>query len=147
MTGAWTGVHVNLSHSGDLAAVAVSAGRAVGVDVQRHPPGTDVLAMSARYFPDAEVAHVAGGADPAERVDRFVDLWARKEACVKAAGGKLAQGMPLAVHGRRLVRDPSGKLGGGPYRVARVPVPAGYRAAVALCGAAAMRLTTRWWDG
>ncbi|MFD0746823.1 4'-phosphopantetheinyl transferase family protein [Phytohabitans flavus] len=34
------GVRVSLSHSGDLAAVALTPARAVGVDVQRHTPAS-----------------------------------------------------------------------------------------------------------
>jgi 4'-phosphopantetheinyl transferase len=139
----WTTVRVTLSHSGDLAAVALATGRPIGVDVQRFPPGVDPLAMSARYFPEAEARYVAGAADHTGQVDRFVALWARKEACVKAAGGRLTPGLALAVHGCDLVHDRSGE----PFRLAEVPVPPGYRAAVALCGGGEFRVTTRWWTG
>ncbi|MFY1674518.1 4'-phosphopantetheinyl transferase family protein [Plantactinospora sp. WMMB334] len=95
---ATAGLEVNLSHSGDLAVVAVSRGRPVGVDVQRLLPRLDPVAMSLRYFPPVEVRFVTGADDPAERSDRFTRLWARKEACVKAAGGRLADGLRLPVH-------------------------------------------------
>jgi 4'-phosphopantetheinyl transferase len=117
------GVQVNLSHSGDLAMVALSAVRPVGVDVQQVLPGLDVAAMAARFYPPAE-AHVAGP-------DAFALLWARKEAVVKAAGGRLTRGLAVPVAG------PSPVLAehDGPYVVADVEAPAGFRAAVALAGA------------
>ncbi|NUP51112.1 MAG: 4'-phosphopantetheinyl transferase superfamily protein, partial [Catenulispora sp.] len=88
----WTGVRVNLSHSGGLCLIALSATREVGVDVQRHVPGLDVVAMARRYFAAAEAEAVAGADDPA---DVFARLWARKEAVSKAAGGRLTQILPL----------------------------------------------------
>lgn len=129
------GVRVSLSHSGDLAAVALSAARPVGVDVQRHTPGLDPLAMSARYFPADEAALVASSA---ERAAAFARLWARKEACVKATGGRLAQGLALPVA--------AGPVVAGAYHVVDVPVPDGFAGAVALTGREPIRATTGWWD-
>lgn len=138
LAGAWTGRQVNLSHSGRLAVVAVCERRPVGVDIQRLPPGFDPDRLAARYFPEPEAGFVAA-ARPADRADRFVRLWARKEACVKAAGGRLMQGMILPVT-RNPVCDPGGALP-GPYRVRDVPAPPGFRAAVALAGAQPFRVT------
>jgi 4'-phosphopantetheinyl transferase len=149
LAGEWAGTHVSLSHSGDLAMLAISPARPVGVDIQVLPPGTDALAMSARYFPEAESRFVAAAGGPVARARRFVGLWARKEACVKAAGGRLAQGLRLAVHpaprGGIVVRDSSGRLPGA-YLVRDVPAPDGFRAAVALSGEASFHITTRWWS-
>ncbi|MDQ7910887.1 4'-phosphopantetheinyl transferase superfamily protein [Phytohabitans sp. ZYX-F-186] len=129
------GVRVSLSHSGDLAAVALTPARAVGVDVQRHTPGLDPLAMSARYFPAGEAGLVAASG---ERAAEFARLWARKEACVKATGGRLTQGLALPVAG--------GPVVAGAYHVVDVPVPAGFAGAVALCGPEPFRVTTAWWS-
>jgi 4'-phosphopantetheinyl transferase len=125
------GVRVSLSHSGDLAAVALTPARAVGVDVQRHTPGLDTRAMAARYFPADEAGLVTGDAV-------FATLWARKEACVKATGGRLTQGLALPVA--------AGPVVGGAYHVVDMPVPAGFAGAVALCGPEPVRLTTAWWS-
>jgi 4'-phosphopantetheinyl transferase len=115
-------VQVNLSHSGDLAMVAFSAIRPVGVDLQQVLPGLDVAAMAARYFPPAE-ALVAGP-------DEFALLWARKEALVKAAGGRLTRGLAVPVAGPAPVLADHD----GPYRITDVEAPPGFRAAVALAG-------------
>ncbi len=129
----WSGLSVSLSHSADLVAVAVAAGRAVGIDIQHLVPRLDVVAMSARFYPPAEAAYVAAGRDASARTERFTRLWSRKEAVVKAAGGRLWPNLGVAVLGRGVVRcaEPPGA-----YRVADVRAPAGFRAAVALAGAA-----------
>lgn len=127
LVGEWTGVHVNLSHSGARCLVAVSRDRAVGADIQRLVPGLDVVAMARRYFPADEAREVVGACDPA---DAFARLWARKEAVTKAAGGRLTQVLPLPT--------PPGAVVGvaaSVYRVADVPAPDGFHAAIALAGA------------
>ena len=150
-------LQVNLSHSGDLALVAVADRRPVGVDIQRLPLRLDPLRLAARYFRDPETRYVAEAADPAVRAERFAQLWARKEACVKAAGGRLAHGLTLPVHPAGadtggpdgagvLVRDPVGALPGD-YVVRDVPAPDGFRAAVALAGADCYEVRRHRWAG
>jgi 4'-phosphopantetheinyl transferase len=128
----WNRLYTSLSHSGDMVAVAISARRAVGVDVQQVMPDLDTVALSARYFAPDEAAHVAAGADAAEQADRFARLWVRKEAVVKAAGARLWSNLAIAVHGTDVVACAGAA---GPYRLADVTAPAGYRAAVALTAA------------
>jgi 4'-phosphopantetheinyl transferase len=129
----WSGLSTSLSHSADLVAVAIAAGRAVGVDIQHLVPHLDVVAMSARFYPPAEAAYAAAGRDASARAERFTRLWSRKEAVVKAAGGRLWPNLGIAVLGRDVVgcAEPAGA-----HRVADVQAPAGFRAAVALAGAA-----------
>jgi 4'-phosphopantetheinyl transferase len=145
-----TGLRVNLSHSGDLVMVAVTDRRPVGVDVEELDRHLDAPRLAARYFTEVEARFVAEADTTAARVDRFARLWVRKEACVKAAGGRLLQGMTLAVASAGtavLVRDPIGPLP-GPHLVRDVPAPPGFRAAVALAGARPYRVTRhRWWPG
>jgi 4'-phosphopantetheinyl transferase len=135
----WSGLHTSLSHSGDMIAAALSAARPVGVDVQHLVPGLEVVGLSARFFPPAEAGYVAAGRDPGARADRFAHLWARKEAVVKAAGSRLWSNLKIAVRSLDVVScaDPA-----SPYRVADVTAPPGFRAAVALTGAAPFVLET-----
>ena len=137
LAGEWQGVRVNLSHSGELALLAVTANRAVGVDVQELRR-LDACRLAARFFPAAEARFVAAAPGPAGQVARFTRLWTRKEACVKAAGGRLLAGMALPVHAGEVVLP-------GPYRVRDVPVPHGFRAALALAGGQPYRVLRRWW--
>jgi 4'-phosphopantetheinyl transferase len=151
LAGAWTGLETNLSHSGDLNAVAVTAGRRVGVDVQQVLPALDTATMATRYFPAAEAHFVRAAADPKERALRFARLWCRKEACVKACGGTLVRGLRLPV--LELLDDTSdggvvdGSVGEfpGPFRVHDLAAPPGFHAAVAVEGAGAYRVTCHRW--
>jgi 4'-phosphopantetheinyl transferase len=133
----WSALHTSLSHSGDMIAAAIAAGRPVGVDIQQLVRGLDTDGLSARFFPPGEAGYVAAGDDAGARADRFAQLWARKEAVVKAAGGRLWPNLTIAVRGCDVVScvEPAGQ-----HRVADVPVPAGYRAAVALAGSAPFTL-------
>lgn len=127
LDGVWTGVRVNLSHSGGLCLIALSERRAVGIDVQRYVPGLGVVAMARRYFAAEEGHSVAAAADP---VDAFARLWARKEAVSKAAGGRLTQILPLPADHAVV------ETGCSTYRLVDLEVPAGFRAAVACQDAA-----------
>jgi len=138
----WSGLSTSLSHSAGLVAVAITAGRAVGVDIQHLEPRLDVIAMSARFYPPAEAAYVATGRDASARSDRFTRLWSRKEAVVKAAGGRLWPNLRIAVLDGDVVdcAEPPGV-----HQVADVPAPAGFRAAVALAGAAPIAAQALAW--
>jgi 4'-phosphopantetheinyl transferase len=138
----WSGLSTSLSHSAGLVAVAITAGRRVGVDIEHLAPRLDVVAMSSRFYPPAEAAYVAAGGDASARADRFTRLWTRKEAAVKAAGGRLWPNLRIAVLDGDVVScaEPPGV-----HQVADVPVPAGYRAAVALAGAAPIAAQALAW--
>jgi 4'-phosphopantetheinyl transferase len=129
------GLHTSLSHSAGLAAVAISTGRPVGVDIQRLVPSLDVTALADRFYPPDEASYVQAGPDPA---DRFGRLWARKEAVVKAAGSRLWANLTMPVSNDVVeCAVPPGR-----YRVTDVTAPAGYRAALALAGSAPFVLIT-----
>lgn len=125
-------VRFSLSHAGDFGLIAVTEVGDVGVDVECRLPGRGVRALADRYFDPADRELLAAAA-PERQHTAYLRLWTRKEACVKAAGGRLADGLALpvgAVDGA-LVHDPTGRLG-GPWTVAHPPAPTGYVAAVAL---------------
>jgi 4'-phosphopantetheinyl transferase len=129
-------LHFNVSHSGDLALLAVTSRHPVDVDVEQVQTGQDVPAAARRFFPPAEVDGLHA-APPQRRGELYGRLWVRKEACVKAAGGRLGQGLALPVGtepGTVAVRDSRAAGLGGPWTVADLPVPAGYAAAVAVEG-------------
>lgn len=140
----WSGLHTSLSHSGDMIAVAISTGRAVGIDIQRLVPGLDPVPLSARFFPAEEAGWVAAGRGAGARADRFARLWARKEAVVKAAGGRLWPNLKVTVRDCDVVTctEPAGR-----YRVMDLPAPPGCHAAVALAGPAPFALSATFWPG
>ncbi|WP_147409353.1 4'-phosphopantetheinyl transferase superfamily protein [Kitasatospora xanthocidica] len=140
------GLRVSWSASGAFAALALAEGRAVGVDVERlHAPRT-AERMAARWFPSEEARFVAEPVEPAERAARFTTLWCRREACVKAYGGRLARsfGVPVGGPSPVLVADPGG-LGTGPSRLRDVPVAEPFRAAVAALGESPIHVNCRVW--
>lgn len=146
LTGDCRGVQVSLSHSGQLAALAITRDRRVGVDVQQIPARTDPLRMAERFYPPDEARFVAAGPTGEQQLDRFIRLWARKEACVKVAGGVLMQGMRLPVLGTGAIvaHHPAGPLP-GPYLVQDVEVPSGFHSAVAAEGAQPYDVLRHWW--
>jgi 4'-phosphopantetheinyl transferase len=85
----------NLSHSENLALLAVTRGGPLGIDVERVRPlgsrrGTatdagDELALAERHYSPAEVRHLQALPER-ERRAAFFCCWTRKEACVKALG-------------------------------------------------------------
>ena len=144
LTAPWSVLHTSLSHSGDMIAAVISTGRPVGIDIQHLVPGVDAVGLSARFFPPKEAGYVAAGRDASDRADRFAHLWARKEAVVKAAGGRLWPNLTIAVRGRNVVScaEPAVR-----HRVSDVVAPAGYRAAVAVTGAAPFAMSATYWPG
>jgi 4'-phosphopantetheinyl transferase len=82
----------NVSHSGELALVAVTAGVAVGVDVEAVRGMEDALRISERFFSAAERV-VLAACPAAERDAAFFRCWTRKEAYVKAVGDGIALGL------------------------------------------------------
>ncbi|WP_212830178.1 4'-phosphopantetheinyl transferase superfamily protein [Catellatospora sp. TT07R-123] len=128
------GPPVNMSRSGGLAAVAVGTDRPVGVDVQESVAGWDPVRTAARYFAADEAAYVAR----ADSRDRFLRLWVRKEAYVKALGGRLWPSLAVPV---------GGDVAPGPVRITDLPAPAGFRAAVAVVGDRPYRTVVRRWAG
>lgn len=68
----------NISHSGNLVACALSRQGRIGIDVERH---RDLEPQRfKRCFSTAELAWMGHDAG------RFIDLWTRKEAVIKASG-------------------------------------------------------------
>jgi 4'-phosphopantetheinyl transferase len=87
-----TGLHFNLSHTGDEALCAVSNGRHVGVDIEFHKERVETLKIAARFFSAEESAYLAArrGVD---RTRAFYQFWTAKEALLKGEGGGLT--LPL----------------------------------------------------
>jgi 4'-phosphopantetheinyl transferase len=158
LAGPWTGAQVSLSHSGELAALALTSRRRVGIDLQRLVAGLDVAAMAERFYPPADARFVTTGSGSADQASRFTRLWTRKEACVKVGGGRLIPGLrvPVCAAGppgtdqpaadQVMAAGPAGQPS-APCLVREVPAPEGFYAAVAAEGPLPYRVTRRWWPG
>lgn len=77
-------IHFNLSHSSDVAVVAV-ADREVGIDVERHRTNIDIEAIAGRYFYGAEAQAIAAAPRDAKPAV-FLQHWVAKEAVLKGVG-------------------------------------------------------------
>lgn len=82
----------NLSHSEELALLAVARQRAVGVDVEHLRDVPEALGIADAYFslPEREKLQ---SLPPSERREAFLRCWTRKEALTKASGEGL--GTPI----------------------------------------------------
>lgn len=86
------GLQFNMSHSGALAVLAVTAAPDVGVDIERLRPVDDLFTLAERFLSVREVAALQ--ALPTAEVRRgFFNAWTRKEAFVKGLGRGLS--LPL----------------------------------------------------
>lgn len=118
------GPEFNLTHSAGVVAVAVSSDRAVGLDVQESR-NIDHRGLARRFFSPAERADIEARDDAAGLL-RFHQLWARKEAVLKATGEGITAGLaevdarePAAGH---VVVPARNEL--GPVMVVDVALPA-----------------------
>src|SRR5262249_8152166 len=84
-------LYFNLSHSGQLALVAVSRSE-VGVDLEKVRHLESLLDIARRHFSPTEFAVLEGATEDA-RLDLFYRCWTRKEAYIKAVGEGLAMSL------------------------------------------------------
>ena len=129
-----SGVRFNLSHSADLALIAIARDVEVGVDLEEMKPRADLDRVARRVFTEAEREAVALGGEQA-----FYRHWVAKEAFVKATGRGVASLRSFEV----LLDGPGGArlnhVGGDPAEAARwtlAPLDVGPRFAAAVVVAA-----------
>jgi 4'-phosphopantetheinyl transferase len=84
-------LHFNLSHSGETALYAISAGRAVGIDVEVARRPIDEPGIAARVLGNAEAERLRA-LEGAARTREFLRAWVAHEAAVKCRGTGLAAG-------------------------------------------------------
>ena len=128
-----TAVRFNLSHSADLALIAITGGVEVGIDVEEIRPRKDLGAVARRVFTEAEREAVEIGGERA-----FYRHWVAKEAFVKATGRGVESLRSFEV----LLEGPGGArlnhVGGDPAEAARwtlAPLDVGPRFAAAVVAA------------
>ena len=73
----------NVSHSRDRLLIAVTAGRAVGIDIEFRRSGLNMESIAKRWFAPEEQEFFQALEKPEEG---FFEIWAKKEAYVKALG-------------------------------------------------------------
>ena len=116
----------NLSHSGDLALLAVAAADSVGIDVERVVESIDLLSIAERVFQPDERAIICGETGEPSAC-RFFEQWTLKEALLKATGtGFQIDPASISIGRRRVVT-----LGGVAWRLELLPVGHPWTAAIA----------------
>lgn len=88
-------LHFNLSHSGDMALVAVARHGAVGVDVERWRTNVQHLEIAERFFSPSECDALLNlpRETPETVLLGFFSTWSRKEAYLKATGHGISRGL------------------------------------------------------
>lgn len=129
----------NLSHSGDVLALAVTLGADVGMDIERVKPMARFGGVAARFLAPSE--HEAIESLPEDgRLEAFYACWTAKEAFVKALGTGLRTPLrsfevDTTEPGHpRLVSAPPGAGDPGDWSFAALNLPGEIAAAVALRG-------------
>lgn len=82
----------NLSHSHGRALVAVTRGREVGIDLEQVRPTLDATRLAQRFLSPGEQGFISK-AEPADRHERFLQVWVAREAAGKAEGSGIT--LPL----------------------------------------------------
>jgi 4'-phosphopantetheinyl transferase len=126
----------NLSHSGELAVVAVGGVAQIGVDIEQIRPIQDWEQIAAGAFHPVEKEWVRASAG--KRKAPFFDVWTAKEAYIKAEGRGLAHPLDsFTVVGAQPQRE---------YVVSWLDLPRGYAGAVAH-SPPARPIRQDWWNG
>jgi 4'-phosphopantetheinyl transferase len=87
-------VEFNLSHSDDLALVAVARAHPIGVDLERWSEGVEHLELAERFFSPRERRALRALAHTPDLVEEgFFAAWTRKEAYLKATGHGITRGL------------------------------------------------------
>jgi 4'-phosphopantetheinyl transferase len=124
------GLQFNLSHSHDLALIAVAHDQPVGVDVEFIRSDTAVMQIADRFFAARESAALRALPEQQQR-RAFFDTWTRKEAWLKARGVGLGGALDQCVDEQT------------DWLVQGLSVGPGYSAALAVGGA---DVTLRRWQ-
>jgi 4'-phosphopantetheinyl transferase len=144
-----SGLRFNLSHAHEMALVAVTRDRHVGIDLEHIRPIPEVEQLAERFFSPQEnelVRALAGS----EKLEAFYQTWTCKEAYIKARG----EGLSFPLERFHVVSSPDEatpvlQVEGDPQEASRwsmrvlVPGP-GYAAALAVEGKG-WRLTQWGW--
>jgi 4'-phosphopantetheinyl transferase len=83
-------LHFSVSHSHELAVIAIAKGRSVGIDIEQIRDDLEAEDLARRFFSAAEIG-ILERVPPSERLTAFFRIWTGKEAFVKALGDGLAR--------------------------------------------------------
>ncbi len=146
-----SGIQFNLSHTQNLALVAVAKDTPVGIDVEKIRPMKDLQRLSERFFTAAEAQAIANL--PSEQQQQvFFEIWTRKEAYLKGIGCGLAGALnrvevSVAPHEATKIERLDGVVAANsPWQVQAVCLPVGYVGAMAIRDRRAVHMAYRALD-
>ena len=131
------GWHFNLSHSGTLAAIAVTRNRCLGIDIECHFRQHPFMDLAERFFSEREVQALWRQPENQRRA-AFFRCWTRKEAYLKGLGAGLGRGLgtfDVTVDERqpaRLLADRLNPEATSQWSLVQIEVPEHYTAALAV---------------
>jgi len=132
-----TAIEFNLSHSDELAVLAVTKNVRIGIDIEFGAALTDCRSLAERFFHADEVAELATLPENGYK-QAFLNVWTRKEALMKAVGMGLSISLDdvvvsvLPTDQPRILRAP----GDSSWTVYSLLPGAGYAASLVIEGAA-----------
>ena len=93
----------NLSHSGEMIAIAVTMDRRIGIDIEKQVPLKDLSLISENIMNEQELREF-GACKRDQKIAYFYRCWVRKEAAVKAMGMGIPEDFrKIPVIGRELI--------------------------------------------
>jgi|SRR5580704_4626679 len=139
-------LHFNVSHSNELALIALSLVHRIGIDVEfKNRPGA-TLDIARNFFAPEEIEALTELPEEA-RCDAFFAIWTMKEAYIKGRGEGVSLGLDtFAVNiasdqPRGLIRSAHGKDEPARWRFWNIDAGPGYAAAMTVEGSGERRLS------
>ena len=131
----------NVSHSHDMAMIAITRGREVGCDIERIDPSFSEEQIPERFFSPYEVATLRA-LPLGDQCDAFFRCWTRKEAYIKACG--MGVSLELNSFDVTLAPDEPATLlrGAEGWSLHAVDAPVGYAAALVLADQSGITMPT-----
>lgn len=88
----WGALHFNVSHSNELALMALCLNHRVGIDIEFKNRDRATMDVAKHFFASEEVA-VLSGLETGARSDAFFAIWSMKEAYIKGRGEGVSLGL------------------------------------------------------
>lgn len=128
----------NLSHSGELAALALVRARRIGIDIEAERPLTDASLLARRILSPSERERFEALPESA-RLAALLAAWTRKEAVLKAIGTGISGGLSSV----EVLADAVVSAGAAtaPWSVRTLAMPPGFHGAIAIEGEAPRLVT------
>ena len=128
-------VQFSISHAHDLAAIALTTGARIGIDLEWAQPRGDLLELAKRILSDEDLQTFQALPGP-EAPAAFFRAWTRKEAYLKARGEGIAEGLrqisvSFGPEETGSIKDARDESAARTWRLLTLPVPTDYMGSLA----------------